>query len=206
EEERGRIAKDLHDSLGSLLATIKGHSSALEYEVKQLSNLQNYQKTNHLIDEACDEVRRISHNMMPQALISNGLVDALRDLTDNYASTSGWKITFDVVGMKHRLSENYELMIFRIVQELMANIARHAVAQQVLFQMIWKENNLHITVEDDGRGFKLDNGKESGLGMRSIRSRVAYLNGEVEIDSVPGEGTTVSINIPIKNESNGHRT
>ncbi len=200
EEERKRIAADLHDSLGSLMATIKGHFSLLAEGNFEPSKENNYQKTDRLINQASNEVRRISHNMMPQALVNHGLIDALEDLARNHAESSNWQLDLQVIGMKTRLPEKYEIMIFRIVQELFANISRHAAASKVLLQVIQKDEILHLTIEDDGRGFiQHQNGNGTGLGLDSVRDRVAYLQGEIDFDSVPGEGTTISINIPVIN-------
>ena len=199
EEERKRIAKDLHDSLGSLMATIKGHFNALPGELNQVSSLRNFKKTNLLIDNASEEVRRISHNMMPQALTDSGLIDAVQDLISSHATNNGWQIDMDVQGLNGRLEDTQELMVYRIIQELISNISKHALAKKVFVQLVQNQDQLHITVEDDGLGYYVKKSNEKGLGLSGIQSRVDYLKGEVEFDSVPGEGTTVSINIPLTN-------
>lgn len=196
EEERKRVAKELHDSVGSLLATIKGYFSSLKNEIKNLDQQVHYQAADKFIDQACDEVRRISHDMMPVALTEMGLVEAIQDLATTYEETEGWNVELDVRGMKDRADPEHEIVIYRIIQELLANIAKHAFAKNVLVQVIRKDKHMHLTLEDDGRGFDISKLNGQGLGLNSVRSRVEYLGGTLDIDSVIGTGSTIIIDIP----------
>ena len=197
EEERRRVAKDLHDGLGSLMATVKGHFQAIQNEVQKLNELNVYQKTNKLIDQACDEVRRISHNMMPQALTENGLKDAALDLVADFSDRTQIVVDADIQGELKDLDETISVMLYRVLQELFTNIEKHAKASHVLIQIIKKEDHIHVLVEDDGTGFEVRSySNEKGLGLQSIHSRIAYLNGKVDFDSVIGEGTTVMMDVP----------
>ena len=195
EEERSRIAQDLHDGLGGLMATIKSHYATV---IDQEGNEELNSKTASLIEQACSEVSRISHNLMPNALAEYGLTEAVTDLAVSLKDGHGMNVEVDFRGMESRLSETEETMIYRIIQELTTNIAKHAKAKSVLIQMLRKNGEALILVEDDGRGFNLEKARSNGgLGIKGLESRVKYLNGNIEFDTVEGEGTTVTINVKL---------
>lgn len=196
EAERKRIAKDLHDGLGGLLSTVKAHFEGLK-NTKPEEKTSIYTKTGELIDHACIEVRRISHNMMPHALSLSGLESAITDLGESL-SEEGINTTIEITEIPVPIDEGKTVMIYRLVQELMANIRKHAKAKNVLLQLLNYEDTLILTIEDDGKGFDLEVAKHGdGLGLKSIYSRVEFLNGTIEIDSESQRGTTVIIEIPI---------
>ena len=195
EAERLRIAKDLHDSLGGLLSTVKAHFTGIRQEQKQLNESSLAIKTNDLIDEACIEVRRISHNMMPHALSISGLQGALQDMSERL-SDEGYQTTFEINGVPE-LENTKEVMVYRLMQEIISNIRKHAQAKSIFIQIFGHKKELNITVEDDGTGFDVAKAVEKGgLGLKSIQSRVAYLDGTINWDSQPGQGTTINITIP----------
>lgn len=198
EAERKRIAKDLHDGLGALLSSVKSHFSTIQDQIEKLSELDVYGKTDQLIDEACREVRKIAHNMMPETLTNDGLEPALKDLCHKMTTEGKLEIDFQNVDFKQRLAPASEVMIYRIVQELLNNIVKHANAKTVMVQMLAQENTLNISVEDDGKGFELKPAlaKES-MGLKNLYSRTEYLNGKLNIDSVLGKGTSIILEIPI---------
>ncbi len=190
EQERTRIAQDLHDSLGGLLSSVKSY-----FQASQSQDIKNEKvtKTTTLIDQAASEVRRISHNMMPHALTIAGLKDAIADIAERLESEK-YEVTLEVNELP-KLDPTQEIMIYRLVQELINNIKKHAQASTVFIQLYTHENMIQLTVEDDGKGFELAQAKvKKGLGLESIESRVAYLNGRILWDSQPGIGTTVNIN------------
>ncbi|MCB0686043.1 MAG: sensor histidine kinase [Saprospiraceae bacterium] len=196
ETERLRIAKDLHDGLGALLSTVKLHFASVQKEIDALSKLNVYQKANELLDNACSEVRRIAHNMMPDALSNLGLVQALEDLLEGLR-LKGQKVSLETINMEDQeIPEETELTIYRIIQELINNITRHAQANSVIVQLSVHENELFISVEDDGRGFDMQKVSD-GIGLKNIRSRVAYLGGTMEMESTKNIGTTTNIVIPL---------
>ena len=198
EAERLRIAKDLHDSLGGLLSTVKAHFTSIQTEIEQLEKLNLTDKTNELIDEACLEVRRISHNMMPHALTISGLKGALEDLGE-YLSEQGFNTNVEIRNLPEKIETTKEVMIYRLVQEIISNIRKHANAKSVLIQLIGHEDELNLMIEDDGVGFDYDVArKKGGLGLKSINSRVEFLDGTINWDSRLGEGTSITINIPTK--------
>lgn len=195
EAERLRIAKDLHDSLGGLLSTVKAHFTSIQNEITQLEQLNLTETTNSLIDEACIEVRRISHNMMPHALSISGLEGALEDITSNLRE-EGYEATLEISKIPP-LETTKEVMIYRLLQEIISNIRKHAQAKAILIQLMGHQNVLHIMVEDDGVGFNYDAvANKGGLGLKSINSRVQFLDGTIDWDSQVGSGTTISINLP----------
>ena len=195
EAERLRIAKDLHDSLGGLLSTVKAHFSAIQQEIEQLEKLNITEKTNSLIDEACIEVRRISHNMMPHALSISGLRGAVEDLADNLKE-EGFEATLEMKDLPE-LENTREVMIYRLLQEIISNIRKHAEAKTILIQVLPYENGINILVEDNGKGFDYDSAiQKGGLGLKSINSRVQFLDGEIDWNTKPGSGTSITIKIP----------
>lgn len=193
DKERSRIANDLHDGLGGLLTSVKSHFNSLTGEVEKD---ELFKKTNHLIDEACVEVRRISHNMMPRALTLSGLPGALEDLAQNIRQ-KGVECELEIIGMEGiDLPKATNLNLFRIIQELTNNAVKHAEAKSLLLQLIHQDNRTTVLVEDDGKGFDVTKAmQKKGLGLASIISRVEFLKGEIDWDSVPGEGTTVSLTV-----------
>jgi len=203
EAERIRIAKDLHDGLGSLLATVKAHFGKVQDEIKKLENLKIYERATSMIDEACDEVRRISHNLMPGVLRASGLAAAVNQIVNALENTYGLIVDYEVAGLEERLNESEELFIYRIIQELCNNIVKHAQAKNILIQMIASRNNIQIVVEDDGKGFDMNTiSQKSGIGIRSLRSRVDYLKGTLDFNTAVSKGTSVTINIPINLDDN----
>ncbi|MFC7358511.1 histidine kinase [Jejudonia soesokkakensis] len=198
EAERLRIAKDLHDSLGGLLSTVKAHFTAIQNEIKQLEALNITEKTNHLIDEACVEVRRISHNMMPHALSIAGLQGAIED-AGAHLNSQGYNTTVEIKNLPRRLSETREVMIYRLIQEILSNIRKHAKAKSILIQLLGHEDLINLIVEDDGKGFVYETAvMKGGLGLKSINSRVQFLDGTIDWDTSPGNGTLITITIPVE--------
>ncbi|MCB0457856.1 MAG: sensor histidine kinase [Flavobacteriaceae bacterium] len=197
EAERLRIAKDLHDSLGGLLSTVKAHFTTIQKEIEQLEKLNITEKTNSLIDEACIEVRRISHNMMPHALSISGLQGAIEDIAESLRD-EGYTTTLEISNLPKNADTTKEVMIYRLLQEIISNIRKHAQAKTILIQLIGYKNELTLIIEDDGHGFDYEKAVEKdGLGLKSINSRVQYLDGTISWDSQPGKGTSITINIPV---------
>jgi two-component system NarL family sensor kinase len=194
EKERLRIAADLHDGLGGLLTSVKAHFYQL---LKNTSKEGLYEKTSALIDEACTEVRRISHNMAPRSLALSGLASALADLCASIQNDS-IQCELDIIGLEEDALADQAVGIYRIVQELCHNALKHAAADHLFIQVLQKEPWLSILVEDNGKGFDVQAAMaKKGLGLASVSSRVDALNGEIHWDSVLGEGTNVSIRIPL---------
>ncbi len=199
ENERIRIAKDLHDGLGGLLMNVKAHFSKIQSEIQKVEALDIYNSANKIIDKAHEEVRRISHNLMPADLRVGGLPIAIRQIVHELKNMHDINTDYELVGFgDKRLSEKLELYSYRIIQELTHNIIKHADARNVLVQLSLFEEELQIVVEDDGKGFQFESvDHDDGIGLKSIISRVDQLGGTMDFDTKPGQGTSVSINIPL---------
>jgi signal transduction histidine kinase len=200
DQERKRIAQDLHDGLGSVLSAAKLKLSSLEESKKTMlpNELDKYQASLDLLDEASTELRNISHNIMPATLSKLGLQAALQNLIGKIAAHAKIQINFTAHGFENRIEEGTEMSIYRIVLELINNIVKHAAAQKVTIQLIQYPHYINLMIEDDGKGFNFNKALEEkkGIGLGNILSRVEYMNGIVEIDSSAGKGTTVTIEIP----------
>ena len=195
EKERGRMAKDLHDGLGGLLSSVKLHFNNIRTDNENLQKSADFQKALELLDTTSSEARKIAHNLMPEALKKFGLIEALRDFCNNISNSANLVIDFQSYKMDIRLAEAKEIMIYRVVQELVNNIVKHAKASEAIVQLMCNDNKLHLTVEDNGVGFDPEKIKKNSAGMSNVRSRVDFLNGSLDIDSSPGKGTTVNINL-----------
>lgn len=197
EEERTRLAKDLHDGLGGMLSGVKFSLMNMKtHLIIDHENVVVFERSLDMLDTSIQELRRVAHNMMPEALVKFGLDEALKDYCDNINSAQIVQVKYQSFGMDQRLESNMEIIIYRIVQELFANIFKHAKATEVLVQLLREGNRISIAVEDNGKGFdvnELENSK--GAGWANIRSRVNYLRGKLDLHSETGRGTSVNIEI-----------
>jgi signal transduction histidine kinase len=197
EEERKRIASELHDGIGQMMSAAKLNVASLE-DVIEKNEVQKFKTALDLIDESCRELRTISHNMMPGVLIKSGLVKAVKEFSDKI-NASG-KIEINVNGdeeiMRH--NELIEINAYRIIQELVNNIIKYANAKSIQISFNTDEKMLSIMIEDDGEALDKTTLKTAtGNGWHNINSRINLLKGKIEIDSKPNNGTVVSIDIPL---------
>jgi two-component system, NarL family, sensor kinase len=199
EEERSRLAKDLHDGLGGLLSGIKYTLNTMTGNViLSEQNANVFTRALGQLDNAISEMRRVAHSMMPEALLKFGLNDALRDFCEGISQSGKLKVHFQSYGIENRLNQSTEITIYRIVQELLNNTMKHAEATDAYVQLTKAENLLTLTVEDNGKGFDINNlAKNKGVGISNIESRVAYLNGKMDIQSNEREGTSFNVEFPI---------
>ena len=194
EKERTRIARDLHDGLGGLLSGIKielsgGAKAASESEAHKLIH-----NALDRIDQAVNELRRIARNMMPELLLKYGLDEAIREFCQSLKRT-GINITFQSFHYQNSLIKNKQVVAYRIAQELINNAVKYAKSHHILVELRQDNETLSMTVEDDGVGFNKDTDRK-GSGLANVEARVAFLNGQLQIDSVPGTGTTVELAFP----------
>lgn len=198
EKERTRIAKDLHDGIGQQLSAIKLMASSLANTHSESERIEKVYTLKSTVDDAVKEVRSVSHNMMPNALFKLGLSTALREFIDKISSTGFLKISLEIIGLTKQLDNTTEIILYRVIQELVNNTIKHANATQLTIQIInHDDKTLNIIVEDNGTGFDANNkNKFEGIGLKNIISRIEYLNGTVEFDTLPGRGTTVIIDVP----------
>jgi signal transduction histidine kinase len=196
EEERKRIAQELHDGLGVLLSTTKIQFTA----IKDLSpeNRPHIEKAIQLLERASGDVRKISHNMMPGLLTKLGLYEAIEDLVDNLNESGNIDVICDIPENPERLSENKEIMLYRVVQEMVNNTLKHAAAKNISIRITQQAGIMQIFYSDDGKGFDYNEKLESGsIGLKSIQSRVSFINGKLEIDTHPGKGVNYIVSVPL---------
>ena len=199
EEERGRMARDLHDGLGGLLSGVKFSMHHMKDNlIVSSENMAVFERSLDLIDTSIAELRRIAHNMMPEGLVSYGLDEALKQYCSSINTNGMLRVTYQSVGLSNRMADAVEITAYRIIQELLNNILKHAAATEAMVQVIRDEGRLNIVVEDNGRGFdtkSLD--EKKGAGWVNIRARVDYLKGQLELNSEPGKGTQINIEFNI---------
>lgn len=198
EQERKRLASDLHDGLGGLLSNIKLLLSKNPCLGDTATAQEQHQVILSKLDSAVNELRRIARNMMPETLLRFGLVVALRDFCEDLERT-GIKISLQTYGFSPQDDKNQQIMVYRILQELIHNAVRHANAKNIIVQCIQNEEKVYITVEDDGQGFDMqDQVVTKGIGLHNVRNRVAYLNGKLDIQSEKSIGTTINIEFNVQ--------
>ena len=194
EKERQRIANELHDDLGGLMATVKLHFNALEKE----KNPKIYDKTNDLIEEAYQKIRSVAHTKNAGVLANQGLLKAVQQIAENISISNSIQVEVFDHELNQRLENSLELTLFRIIQELLTNIIKHSKASEVSIHLTNHDESLNIMVEDNGIGF--DTKKiniENSMGLKSIDKRISNLNGQFSIESELGKGTIVIIDVPI---------
>jgi signal transduction histidine kinase len=198
EEERGRLAKDLHDGLGGLLSGVKYSLTNMKSTVViDADSAMVFERSLDMLDHSIAELRRVAHNMMPEVLVRFGLAEAIKSYCDSVHQSGIVEVNFQEVGPVKRFKSNKEIMVYRIIQELLNNAAKHAQATRVLVQLDGVDNELIVTVEDNGQGFDASHQENKGSGLTSIQSRMDYLQGVMDIKSDPGHGTSFQLTVPI---------
>ena len=196
ENERDRLGRELHDRLGSMLGGIKANMAALEDRVEAMRQDQQYQKVNRLLDQTVSELRQISHDMAAATLNRFGLEKALKDLRDTLHISGRLHVELNTFGLDQRLERSVEIALYRIVQELVSNVLKHANASELVIAVTRAPGRLSVVVSDNGVGFDAAQ-QNDGMGLSNVRSRAAALAASVQVDSTPGKGTTVSVECPV---------
>jgi two-component system, NarL family, sensor kinase len=198
ENERQRIAKDLHDGVGQMMSAAKMNLSAIESDLqfKNSEQKNSFIKILELLDESCKEVRTVSHIMMPNALIKNNLGLAVREFTDKISSKH-LKVHVFTEGLEERLDANTETVLYRVIQECVNNAIKHAGASTLDISLIKDKDGISGTIEDNGKGFDMAATDKDGIGVKNIKSRIDFLKGTVDFDSAPGRGTLVAFHVPV---------
>lgn len=197
EEERSRIAKDLHDGLGGLLSGTKlSFINIKENLVLSSENSKLFDKSLSMLDNTIGDLRKVAQNLMPEALVKFGLSEALRDFCDSIQSASGIKVVYQQFGEIRKQDNTTEVFIYRIIQELVNNAVKHAEPGEIIVQLAMSPVKTCITVEDNGKGFDQNIlSTTKGAGMTNITYRVQYLGGTTDIVSDPDNGTSVNIEL-----------
>jgi two-component system, NarL family, sensor kinase len=196
ENERRRIASDLHDELGPLLSAVKLQINNIE--TATADDQQLVIKSSGHIDSIIQKLREISNNLMPNTLLRKGLKNAIEELADTYKKLSALEIRFNC-DQEIRLDQNKEINIYRIVQEVLHNTIKHSNATLLLISLRKEENRILLATSDNGKGFDyfLKSRELKGLGLRNLQSRTEVMGGELICNSQPGKGVTYIFDLPV---------
>ncbi len=200
ETERIRLAKELHDGVGPMLslAKIQLETAISQTQFNSIEQESLFKNANTMIDDAANEIRTVSHDLMPNALLLHGLVSAVREFVNRLSLTGKVKVSLDVANLDERLPQLTETVLYRVLQELIGNVIKHSEASRVQIQLVRHTNELTMVIEDDGKGFDISQmANFKGIGLKNIISRVDFLHGKVNFDSHPNRGTTVIVEVPL---------
>jgi two-component system NarL family sensor kinase len=204
EQERQRVARDLHDSVNQLLSTAKYRLGSLVARNAGRNGTKDLHLVRSVIEKALGEVRTISRNLRPSELDDLGLVAALRSLTREFGERSGIsaRFTHDFPECPMQISKEVELSIYRIAQEALNNVEKHSRAGHVAVSLSCPRNaHVNLIVRDDGKGFVPRTGKGPGSGIQNMMERAALLKGVVEVESARRKGAKVTVRIPLEADS-----
>jgi signal transduction histidine kinase len=200
EEERSRIAKDLHDGLGGMLSGVKYSFNHMKDNlIMTPENMQGFERGLDMLDSSINELRRVAHSMMPEALMKFGLNAALKDFCTSINGSGVLKVLYQPYGLEGlQVAAPVSVTIYRIVQELINNSIKHATASQAIVQLHREDNKLLLTVEDNGKGFDTQLLSQArGIGWSNIKNRLDYLKAKLDVQSVLGKGTSVNVEITV---------
>jgi PAS domain S-box-containing protein len=199
EKERARIADDLHNSLGQILFGVGMSLDNIKLDKSDYhkENIENIKNSKKLLYKCINECRRISHDLMPSVLEDFGLQDAIEGICNQLNEKMQLKCKFR--GFHNRLPKYLEIAVFRIIQELAMNLVKHAEATKASLSVGINQEDISVIIEDNGKGFPNTSVEEGdGIGIRSIKTKLHLLKGELNIDSTPGAGTIINIRLPLK--------
>ncbi len=199
ERERARVANELHDGLGQYLSAANMNLKTVYEDIPDLSEKlrKPFKDGLSMLNHAITETRSISQNLLPKSIQDYGLELAVASLINDVKKIEGKQFTLQQYYNAEEVPQNIQINLFRIVQESLNNAIRHSNAKAIHLQLIRSENNLIYTIEDDGTGFNINKDKESGLGLQSMKTRVAAMAGYIDIDSKIDKGTMISVIIPL---------
>jgi len=201
EQERIRMARELHDGLGSMLSGIKHSFSAIKNDIALNNEQENkFDYTIGKLDDSIKDLRAVSHSMFSAELLEDGLDAAIRNYCTAVSTTAGIKISFEnIMQQPPGLKGEQAFHIFRVVQELVQNVLKHSHAANAIVQLSYDNGTLALTVEDNGIGFTAASPYwKNGIGLKNVESRIKMLHGKMDIQSQPGKGTSVFIEVPVK--------
>jgi two-component system, NarL family, sensor kinase len=199
-QERTRLAKDLHDGLGGMLSGIKYSLNTMKRNlIMTPENVEAFERSMDMLDSSIKEMRRVAHNMMPEALVKFGLDTALRDFCNDINQSGALQVNYLSIGMEDvAVDQTTAITIYRIVQELINNTMKHAAAKNAIVQLTKSDGHLSVTVEDDGKGFDTTIlNKSKGIGWTNIQNRVEFLQGTLDVQSGNEKGTSIHIEISL---------
>lgn len=197
EKERQEFSKELHDGLGPILASVKMAISAINKSILQDSNKKIIDKTDKIIDEAIITIKEISNKLNPHILERFGLEKAIKSFTDTIITVKEFEITYSSNIKDKRYDYNTEVIIYRIIGELLSNTLKHASANKVDISLFDYGNKLEVFYSDNGVGFNIEKNTDKGMGLSNIRSRIKSLDGKIEIHSKPHKGFFLKLTVPV---------
>ena len=199
EKERSLIGKELHDNINQILSTAKLYLEVARTDDKERTNLIDMSTKG--ISDAINEIRTISRSLVPSSIGDLGLVESIQDLVESIKLTRKLNVEFYYHnGIDDLITEQQKLMLFRITQEQVNNVIKHANASNLVIELISEDDTINIAITDNGQGFDPDQLKfKKGVGLSNITSRAELFNGKVTIDTAPGKGCTLNIHVPISN-------
>lgn len=201
EEERKRISREIHDGPAQTMANILLRSELVErtYNTGDIQGaLTEIQSLRKLIRGSLSEVRRIIYDLRPMALDDLGLVPTLKKYINTVAEYNKVRIEFKELGDGKRLNQNYEVALFRLVQESLQNAFKHADANLIIVKLEIGNDHVTMLVKDNGKGFDASHKKDKSFGLIGMRERVEILEGKLEIKTGPNQGTSIYIRLPLK--------
>jgi two-component system, NarL family, sensor kinase len=193
ENERRRVAMELHDGVGQMISAARRHVELNIVNGKEGEALK-------MLDDSIDELRGISHSMVPPSILNKNLKQAIEEFIGRINNNGKLAITVDWVDADNLdLDKTTTLMLYRSVQEIITNVFRHARATAVHMELVSHDTDLTLMIYDNGIGFDKEKLSQTGkgLGLKNIQSRIAYIGGNLQVDSMPGKGVTYTIEIPL---------
>ena len=199
EQERERIAQDLHDGVGQSLVAIKMHLESLKDNYNQNNSIKNELETiPKILKDTIEDLRRICFNTLPLILQEHGLIKTIEELQSKVYN-AGFKITFDYKNDFSKITKSLEISIFRIIQEFVNNSIKHSEATEVIIDLESKSNKITLNLKDNGTGFNINNlDINKGAGLKNIQNRINYFRGEIKMNSIINKGTEFDIAFPIE--------
>jgi signal transduction histidine kinase len=202
DKVRERIGHELHDSVGQMLTSVLLSLNMIDKKIQQLSGYEDVHnhldKATALLNKTINEVRTISHNLMPAAISLFGLINSVNDLVETLRISTDKKIGF-YTNLEDKLDSTLESSLYRIIQEAVNNSLKYGAAQSISIQIIVNDEKLVLLIEDDGAGFELDTvDSKRHLGLVTMKHRATGMNGTFEVDTAPGKGTAITVQVPVK--------
>lgn len=205
EEERRRISLELHDEMGQALTAVELNLMEMEKELpSDFAPIirEKLDETRSIVDQASDQIRELSLFLRPSMLDDLGLVPTVRWHLNRFRTRTNVKVKFEAIYLDERLDQDTDTVLYRVIQEALNNVAKHAGAKKVMVSLQRKENAIAAYIEDDGKGFDVNEalGKEApvaGIGLIGMQERVALLDGSLTIESQKGHGTRISLEVPV---------
>lgn len=197
EEERNRVASDLHDSIGQQISALKFYFDSIQKQKDDKLRTALLKKTEALIDNVSDEIRNICFQLMPRSVEKFGIGQSIKQLADLIHFSTGIKFDIKIEDTNDKINPNVAMSVYRIIQEFVNNSIKHAKCKNISIHLTIKPKSLSVNMSDDGVGFTNDGNLKRGNGLDNINLRVKYLQGDIDFTSEKNKGVHLNIQIPI---------